>query len=242
MPQVNQNPFHPRVHLLDSGWIELQDFMPHPAIGIAGDAAIIAAARTSYLDETKGEEADKKLLFYMMQHNHSSPFEMVEFKFRMRAPLVTYWQLVRHRSFHFMSINSQSGRYTPFEEDDMYHPHVWRLQSNENHQASSGEANTTTSQFMSLTLENFYRHSVSLYQLALSRGIAREQARLFLPGFSMYYTWVLKVDAHNLMHFLKLRMAEDAQYEIRVFADAIYKHWFKPLLPWTAEAFEKFRL
>ena len=73
-------------------------------------------------------------------------------------------------------------------------------------------------------------------------GVAREQARVFLPGFSVYYTWVAKVDAHNLMHFLGLRMAEDAQYEIRVYAQAIYEHFFKPALPWTAEAFEKFVL
>jgi thymidylate synthase (FAD) len=67
-------------------------------------------------------------------------------------------------------------------------------------------------------------------------------ARLFLPGFSVYYTWVAKVDAHNLMHFLHLRMASDAQHEIRVYADAIYREFFKPALPWTAEAFEEYIL
>ena len=64
----------------------------------------------------------------------------------------------------------------------------------------------------------------------------------FLPGFSVYYTWVVKVDAHNLMGWLRLRMASDAQYEIRVYADAIYREFFKPLLPWTAEAFEQYIL
>jgi thymidylate synthase (FAD) len=67
-------------------------------------------------------------------------------------------------------------------------------------------------------------------------------ARLFLPGFSVYYTWVIKVDVHNMMKFLSLRMAPDAQYEIRVYAEAIYEHFFKPALPWTAEAFEKYML
>ena len=74
------------------------------------------------------------------------------------------------------------------------------------------------------------------------QALAREQARLFLAGFSVYYTWVAKIDAHNLLHFLRLRMANDAQYEIRQYALAIYKHFFKPALPWTAEAFEKFVL
>ena len=67
-------------------------------------------------------------------------------------------------------------------------------------------------------------------------------ARLFLPGFSVYYTWVAKTDAHNLMHFLRLRMADDAQYEIRVYAAAIYERFFKQALPWTAEAFDKYIL
>jgi thymidylate synthase ThyX len=78
-----------------------------------------------------------------------------------------------------------------------------------------------------------------LYQKAIAAGVAREQARLFLAGFSVYYTWVTKTDAHNLMHFLSLRAAPDAQYEIRMYAQAIYEHFFKPCLPWTAEAYEQ---
>ena len=71
-----------------------------------------------------------------------------------------------------------------------------------------------------------------------TQGVSKEMARLFLPGFSVYYTWVTKIDAHNLMHFLRLRMASDAQYEIRVYAEAINEHFFKAALPWTAEAFD----
>ena len=69
-------------------------------------------------------------------------------------------------------------------------------------------------------------------------GVAREQARLFLPAWSNYYTCIGSIDAHNLMHFLSLRLPQEAQYEIRVYAKAIYEHFFKPALPWTAEAFE----
>jgi thymidylate synthase (FAD) len=71
-------------------------------------------------------------------------------------------------------------------------------------------------------------------------GVSKEMARLFLPGFSVYYTWVVKVDAWNLINFLRLRMANDAQYEIRVYAKAIYQEFFKPALPWTAEACEQY--
>lgn len=228
-----------RIPILDKGWIELVDLMPHPTTGVSGDLAIVNAARTSFLGESKGEDRDKKLLFYLLKNRHTSPFEMVEFKFRAHAPLVTWWQWARHRVWNF---NAQSGRYTEFEENDFYVPDVWRRQSKDNKQASEGQIEQTDDQYLTEQLLKHYDTSYALYQDAINRGVAREQARLFLPGFSVYYTWVMKVDAHNLMHFLRLRMAQDAQYEIRVYAQAIYDHFFKPALPWTAEAFEQFVL
>lgn len=228
-----------RVGVLDKGFIELVDLLPHPNSGIAGDLAIVNAARVSFMGESKGTEKDKKLLFYLMRHRHTSPFEMVEFKFRCRAPLVTWWQWVRHRTWN---MNAQSGRYTPFEENDFYVPDVWRKQAASNKQASEGEVDADVNTALTEKLVQHYEQGFSLYQAALDAGVAKEIARLFLPGFSVYYTWVLKVDAHNLMHFLQLRMAPDAQYEIRVYAQAIYDHFFKPALPWTAEAFEQYIL
>lgn len=221
-----------RIELLDKGWIELQDVM-------GNDLAIVNAARVSFMGESKGDEADKKLLFYLLNHGHTSPFEQVEFKFRVRAPLVTWWQWVRHRMWNF---NAQSGRYTPFEENDFYVPRIWRKQAVSNKQASDGELGIVDNLRLTALLEQHYAQGYALYEKALAMGVAREQARVFLPGFSVYYTWVCKVDAHNLMHFLRLRMAQEAQYEIRVYAQAIYEHFFKPALPWTAEAFEKFVL
>lgn len=231
-----------RVEVLDKGWVELVDFMPHPASGISGDLAIVNAARVSFLGESKGPEADKKLLFYLLRNAHTSPFEMCEFKFRVRAPLVTYWQWVRHRTFHYQSANAQSGRYTPFDETDFYVPSVWRKQSKSNKQASEGELDPEANAALLDKLEAFYEQSYRLYEEALNAGVSKEMARLFLPGFSVYYTWVIKVDALNLMNWIRLRMAPDAQYEIRVYAEAIYEHYFKALLPWTAEAFEQYVL
>lgn len=228
-----------RVDVLDKGWIELVDLMPHPEAQVAGDLAIVNAARVSFLGESKGQDRDKKLLFYLLRNRHTSPFEMVEFKFRCRAPLVTWWQWVRHRVWNY---NAQSGRYTPFEEDDFYVPDVWRRQSKDNKQASEGYVSDADGTSLTHELVSHYERSFELYNYALERGVSRELARLFLPGFSVYYTWVMKVDAHNLMHFLQLRMASDAQHEIRVYADAIFHHFFKPALPWTAEAFEEYAL
>lgn len=238
---ASQTTFHPpdrarllsqRIEVLDKGWVELQDLM-------GDDLAIVNAARVSFLGESKGNDKDKKLLFYLLQHRHTSPFEQVEFKFRVRAPVVTWWQWVRHRTWQ---MNAQSGRYVAFEENDFYAPDAWRRQSPSNKQASLGELTPEEGAPLTAALIEHYERGYQLYQRALTAGVAREQARIFLPGFSVYYTWVAKVDAHNLMHFLSLRMAEDAQYEIRVYAQAIYEHFFKPALPWTAEAFERFIL
>ena len=221
-----------RIDVLDKGWIELQDLM-------GDDLAIVNAARVSFLSENRGTDKDKKLLFYLMQHHHTSPFEQVEFKFRVRAPVVTWWQWVRHRTWSF---NAQSGRYTAFEEGDFYVPRAWRKQAPSNKQASLGELSAEDGQPLYDALAEHYERGYQLYRQALEAGVARELARVFLPGFAVYYTWVAKCDAHNLMHFLRLRMAEDAQYEIRAYARAIYEGFFKPALPWTAEAFERFVL
>lgn len=234
---MSQNLIGKQVEVLDKGWIELVDMMPHPDTEISGDLAIINAARVSFLGESKGNERDKRLLFYLLRNRHTSPFEMVEFKFRVRAPLVTWWQWVRHRTWN---MNAQSGRYTPFEENDFYVPNVWRKQSKDNKQASEGELTTESGQELTNDLIQHYEECFRLYSKALEKGVSKEMARLFLPGFSVYYTWVTKIDAHNLMHFLRLRMASDAQYEIRVYAEAIYEHFFQPALPWTAEAFHEY--
>lgn len=221
-----------RIDVLDKGWIELQDMM-------GDDLAIVNAARVSFLGESKGTDQDKKLLFYLLRHRHTSPFEQVELKFRVRAPVLVWWQWARHRTWHY---NAQSGRYVPFEESDFYVPEVWRKQSPSNKQGSEGEIDSTDAAELTSDLLAHYERGYTLYQKALAAGVAKEQARLFLSGFSVYYTWVTKTDAHNLMHFLSLRAAPDAQYEIRAYAEAIYEHFFKPALPWSAEAFEKFIL
>ncbi len=221
-----------RVPVLDRGWIELQDMM-------GDDLAIVNAARVSYLGESKGPDRDKKLLFYLLRHRHTTPFEQVEFKFRVRAPVLVWWQWSRHRTW---SYNAQSGRYTPFEDDDFYLPSTWRRQAESHKQMSEGELPESEAAELTAALAEHYDRSFALYQAALKRGVARELARVFLPGFALYYTWVAKTDAHNLMHFLDLRMGAHAQHEIRAYAAAIYQEFFRPALPWTAEAFEQFVL
>ena len=221
-----------QVPVLDKGWIELQDMM-------GDDLSIVNAARVSYLGESKGPAQDKKLLFYLLRNRHTTPFEQVEFKFRVRAPVLVWWQWARHRTWNF---NAQSGRYTAFEENDYYFPAVWRRQAESNKQMSEGELPEAEGAELTAALADHYERSFVLYQAALQKGIARELARIFLPGFSLYYTWVAKIDAHNLMHFMDLRMGAHAQEEIRAYATTIYQAFFRQALPWTAEAFEKYVL
>ncbi len=216
-------------------WVELQDMLPSPGSVVHPDLAIVNAARVSFLGESKGPEQDKRLLLYLLNHRHTTPFEQVEFKFRVRAPVVVWWQWVRHRTWHY---NFQSGRYTPFEEDDFYIPAQWRLQSESNKQGSEGHLEGLDNNQLVDELRQFTAEGFSLYQQALNMGVAREQARLFLPAWCSYYIAVCKVDAWNLMNFLRLRLAEDAQWEIRQFATALHE-MFRDAMPWTAEAFDR---
>jgi len=195
----------------------------------------------------------------LMEHSHTTPFEMCEFKFRVKAPLFVRSQWMRHRTW---SYNEVSRRYTS-EDIDFYLPNDWRIQDTKNKQSSlvnssqekrdKIESDVRTAYIcfsgggqcpddgVSSVLEHFNDIGLAIYNTLVDNNIAREQARFFLPP-NMYTTFIAKVDAHNLMHFLKLRMSDHAQYEIRVYAETIYNEIFKQCLPWTAEAFEKFRL
>ncbi|KAB2905747.1 MAG: FAD-dependent thymidylate synthase [Anaerolineae bacterium] len=218
-----------QIPVLDKGFVELQDMM-------GDDLAIVNAARTSFLGESKGGDKDKKLLFYLMEHHHDGPFEFVQFRFRIKAPIMIWWQFVRHRT---MSYNLQSGRYVEYDENEFYIPETWRLQAKSNKQGSDGVLVDAVE--LTALLEEHYNKSYALYEQALAQGVAREQARLFLPAFAAYHTGCVSVDARNLLHFLKLRTAPDAQWEIRQVALAI-QEIVKEGLPWTFEAYQKFHL
>ncbi|MFP4322352.1 MAG: FAD-dependent thymidylate synthase [Anaerolineales bacterium] len=219
-----------RIPVLDQGWVELQDMM-------GDDLAIVNAARTSYLGDSKGDARDKKLLFYLMQHRHDGPFEMVELRFRLHAPEIVWRQLLRHRTGNF---NLQSYRYTQAQDEAFYIPAEWRTQSTTNKQSSADALPPAAGDALSAQLREHIAAGYALYEDALAQGVAREMARLFLPAFGLYSTGVAKFDARNLMHFLGLRMAEDAQWEIRQYAQAMYTI-FADMLPWCAEAYAEFR-
>lgn len=137
-------------------------------------------------------------------------------------------------------MNLQSGRYSEFEEDQFYIPKVneWRLQAkNGNKQMSDGYLEEILGIEYTDQMKLIAYNSYKLYQEMISNGVAREQARLVLPGFASYYLGITSINAHNLIHFLRLRLAKEAQYEIRAYARAQYE-MFKKVMPWTAEYLE----
>ncbi len=215
-----------QIQVLDKGWVELQDMM-------GDDLAIVNAARVSYLGESKGKDRDRRLLDYLMAHEHGTPFEMAAFKFRVKAPEVVFRQWVRHRMGSF---NVQSRRYTEVEDEDLYMPEVWRRQDRTNKQGSSGTLDEAENARLREALAHTYAEGVAQYRRALALGVAREQARLFLPGFAVYSIFVWAVNARALMNFLKLRLDPHAQHEIRLYAQAVGRI-FRARLPWTAESF-----
>ena len=222
--------FPPRISLLDKGYIELQEYM-------GSDSSIVSAARTSYLGESKGLDKDEKLLRYLLKHKHTTPFEMVKFRFRVKVPLFVARQWMRHRTGAFTEV---SRRYTK-NDIDFYFPDSWNTQAKNNKQCSGDKLDAIFSQEVSELFEKQVELAYQTYLAMLDKGVSREQARLVLPQ-NMYTTFVWSVDAHNLMHFMKLRMDNHAQYETRVYAKAIYERYFKSALPWTAQAFNDFVL
>ena len=198
------------------------------------DHAVVTAARTSFLGESKGEANDMKLLKYLYTHKHTTPFEMVQFKFRLVLPQMVWWQLVRHRTFSF---NLESLRYKE-PEDKHYLPVSWRKQSESNKQGSSdiGFSQEDNDRWAG-HYDNWVAAGQRFYESALAEGMAKEMARMFIP-ISVFYEGVVSVDLHNLLHFLRLRCAPHAQYEIRKVADCM-KLIIEPYAPATMKLFNE---
>lgn len=205
-----------RRQVLGDGFVELIDHL-------GGEDAPVDAARVSFGKRASEFTPAKndRLVKYLLEHNHTTPFEMVVYKFRVRAPVVVWWHWVRHR---MASYNFISGRYVPFEETDVHRvPNDgWRKQSASNKQGSSGElADPTTGAWYNAEIDKLYTHAFNLYRSMLADGVAREQARLVLPFAAVYYEAIVQMNARSLANFITLRTGGDAQSEIRCYAEAV---------------------
>lgn len=229
------------VSLLDHGFVGLVDHM-------GDDSSIVQAARVSYGKGTKSVSQDRGLIRFLLRHKHTTPFEMVEFKFHCKMPIFVARQWCRHRT---ANINEYSGRYSVMS-NEFYVPEldVIQPQSKLNKQGRDGELCLEDKKNVQKEITKANRNAYDSYMRLLGdngptlqtsdlfEGISREMARGVL-NVNNYTEWYWKIDLHNLFHFLKLRMDSHAQYEIRVFAQAMYE-LIKPLVPIAAEAFEDY--
>lgn len=234
-----------KIDCLDKGFVRLVDAM-------GDDSAIVQSARVSYGDGTKSVSSDRNLIRYLMRHEHGTPFEMCQYKFHVRAPLFVVNQWVRHRTWKF---NMLSGRYSVMPED-CYVPdpkHV-TLQDPENKQGGTDNVlylDDPDLYFLERNLEDTARTYSDVfeqeqdvikqhYKTHLDSGMRRELARINLP-LSQFTEFYASIDLRNLMHFIRLRIDSHAQYEIRVFAEALLEIMRKKN-PIATEAFEDYML
>lgn len=219
------------VEVLDHGFIRVVDYM-------GDEAAIVEMARVSYGLGTKTPKEDKALLRYLMRHRHTSPFEGCEIKLHVKLPIFVARQWIRHRT---ASVNEVSGRYSVLP-GEFYIPKAERLaaQSTTNKQGSGEPLDEAAVDEILDILEASRDQSKAAYDAALDAGLTRELARLPL-SVNLYTEWYWKIDLHNLLHFLALRMDGHAQYEIRAYAYEIGK-LVEAWLPNVWQAFLDFRV
>jgi thymidylate synthase (FAD) len=199
------------VQVLDLGSVELIETM-------GSDAFIARIARGSTKSKFKGAEADKRLIERLVRLGHTSPLEFAEIVLHIKAPIFVARQWLRHRT---ANVSEVSGRYTAHEGDFYLIPEEQvQAQSSINKQSSFGILPQDTVDHFLEENHNSACGAFFSYYEALSKGVARETARQILP-LSVYTEWYWKIDAHNLMHFLRLRTDEHAQWEIRQYAIAI---------------------
>ncbi|WP_411824385.1 FAD-dependent thymidylate synthase [Leptospira sp. 'Mane'] len=220
------------IPVLDDGFVRLVDYM-------GSDEAIVQAARTSYGKGTKKVSEDRGLIRYLMRHRHSTPFEMCEVKLHIRVPMDTWRQWIRHR---MANVNEYSTRYSvAIDSAQATDPDRWRVQSVGNRQGSDGYLDLEKGNHLTEKEKELQSLSNSIYQERLDMGVAREQARKDLP-LSTYTEAYWKIDLHNLLHFLALRMDDHAQLEIRLFAKTIGEEIVSKWVPNAWEAFLDYRV
>lgn len=221
-----------KVPVLDDGFVCLVDVM-------GDDSSIVQAARVSYGEGTKKVSDDRTLIRYLLRHRHTTPFEMVEVKFLVRVPMDCWRQWIRHRT---ANVNEYSTRYSlAIDAAQTTTPDQWRTQADSNRQGSGDPLPSEVGQKMTERETELQNQMRAVYQERIDSGVAREQARKDLP-LATYTEAYWKIDLHNLLHFLALRMDSHAQLEIRDYANAIGEQIVAPLFPVVWEAFQDYRM
>lgn len=216
-----------KIEVLDKGFVALLDHM-------GDDTTIVNAARVSFGKRIdKMTEKDEKLIRYLLEHRHTSPFEHVQFQFHIKCPLFVRSQWHRHRTW---SYNEISSRYTELPEE-YYVPEYFRPQAEHDKQASKDEPidNPEIRDLYTAVIGS----SFSVYRRLLELGVSREMARMVLPQ-ATYTEFYGTVDLHNLLHFIELRIDSHAQWEIRQYARALLE-LITPIVPVTVKHWKELK-
>jgi thymidylate synthase (FAD) len=235
------------IKIHEHGFVALVDAMPRLVPqGQTADSAVVQAARVSYGQGTKKINEDRGLIRYLLRHRHTTPFEMLEFKFHVAMPIFVARQWIRHRT---ANVNEYSARYS-IVPDRFYKPTADQVRKQSASNRQGGEerftADAAAAPDEARTAEEFLRYlddaekMYERYESLTQKGVSREMARIALP-VSVYTEWYWKCDLHNLLRFLSLRMDPHAQEEIRIYADAMYA-LLQPIVPLTMEAFEDYEM
>ena len=231
------------IPVLDHGFLRVIDYM-------GDDAAVVQAARVSYGRGTRKVSEDAGLIRYLMRHRHSTPFEMCEIKLHVKLPVFVARQWIRHRT---ANVNEYSARYSILDRE-FYVPAPEKLaaQSSVNRQGRGAVLEGEEAAEVLYLLRDDAARAHENYRRMLNEddagnpidpkrsGLARELARMNLT-LSTYTQWYWKTDLHNLLHFLALRADAHAQYEIRVYAEAMFPV-MQAWVPETWAAFQDYRL
>lgn len=218
--------------VLDKGFVCLVDVM-------GDDASVVQAARVSYGQGTRSVSDDRALIRYLMRHRHTTPFEMAEVKLLVRVPMDCWRQWIRHRT---ASVNEMSTRYSiAIDAAQTTPPDQWRRQATASRQGSEGTLDLETGKELTAEEAELQERARQVYRRRLEAGVAREQARKDL-SLATYTEAYWKIDLHNLLHFLELRMDRHAQWEIRQYASTIGHQIVRPLFPLVWEAFVDYRM
>jgi len=213
--------------VLKDGFVRVVDYL-------GSDESIVQAARVSYGKGTKKLREDEALIRYLLRHQHTTPFEMCEIKLHLRVPMDCWRQWIRHRT---ANVNEYSTRYSiAIDAAETTNPNEWRKQAITNRQGSEGFIDPEAGEVFTREEDELHKLTRKIYNKRIEAGVAREQARKDLP-LSTYTEAYWKIDLHNLLHFLALRMEMNAQQEIRKYAEVICNEVVKRWVPVTWQAF-----
>jgi len=231
---------HPLIGVLDHGFVRLVNSM-------GSDLDIVRSARVSYNADWRGgdletqstesspDSKDEKLISYLLRNKHTSPFESVVFTFEIKCPIFVARQWHRHRTWAY---NEVSARYTELPEE-YYIPEEAHIGQQSKDSKQSRDIDTIlvpdTAAAIQYIIRRTVEHSFGIYKQLLNKGCPRELARMVLP-LNTYTRFFGTVNLHNLLHFLRLRLRPHAQYEIRVYAQAMLDI-IKEIVPVTAKYF-----